>query len=73
MRDRSFLKLRNLEVYYNFNKSLLAKTKVIKGAKVYVRGLDLFTTSHIDNKDPENVGINVPSSREIVLGASITF
>lgn len=73
LRDRSFLKLRNVEVYYNFDKNLLAKTHFIKGAKVYVRGLDLFTHDHIKNKDAEVLGNVVPPSREIVLGAQLTF
>ena len=33
--DRSFLKLRNVEVYYNFPASLLERTRFIKGVKVY--------------------------------------
>ncbi|CUQ58252.1 Uncharacterised protein [Segatella copri] len=29
MFDRSFFKLRNIEVYYNFPKAMLAKTKLL--------------------------------------------
>ena len=70
--DRSFLKLRNLEVYYNLPKSLLEKTKIVNGAKVYVRGIDLLCFDHIDENDPEALGI-YPVNRSVALGLSVTF
>lgn len=72
LEDRSFLKLRDLEVYYNFPKTLLAKTGFINGAKLYVRGVDLFCFDHIDESDPEAIGI-YPVNRSIALGLSVTF
>ena len=70
--DRSFLKLRNVEVYYNLPKSLLEKTKIVNGAKLYVRGIDLLCFDHIDESDPEAYGIN-PVNKSIALGLSVTF
>ena len=70
--DRSFLKLRNLEVYYNLPKSLLEATKIVNGAKLYVRGVDLFCFDHLDESDPEALGIN-PLNKSIALGLSVTF
>ena len=70
--DRSFLKLRNLEVYYNLPKSLLDATKIVNGAKLYVRGIDLFCFDHIDENDPEALGI-YPVNKSIALGLSVTF
>ena len=70
--DRSFLKLRNLEVYYNLPKSLLQATKIVNGAKLYVRGVDLFCFDHLDESDPEAYGIN-PLTKSIALGLSVTF
>ena len=70
--DRSFLKLRNLEVYYNLPKSLLEATKIVNGAKLYVRGVDLFCFDHLDENDPEAYGIN-PLTKSIALGLSVTF
>lgn len=77
-RDRSYLKLRNIELYYNFSKSLLAKTGFINGASVYVRGVDLCNImTGSDNKltdlDPEATGAVAPLSRQIVLGVKLTF
>lgn len=70
--DRSFLKLRDLEVYYNLPKSLLQKTKIVNGAKIYVRGVDLFSIDCIDENDPEALGI-YPVNRSVALGMSVTF
>lgn len=73
MFDRSFFKLRNIEVYYNFPKALLAKTKLLNAAKLYVRGVDLFSFDHLDESDPEVFGATNPLNRSIVAGLSVTF
>ena len=73
MFDRSFFKLRNLEVYYNFPKSLMRKTGFVSAAKVYVRGTDLFSIDHLDVSDPEVYGATCPTTRSIVAGLSVTF
>ena len=77
-RDRSYLKLRNVELYYNFSKSLLDKTGFIEGARIYVRGVDLCNiATGGDNKltglDPEATGIVAPLSRQVVVGVKLTF
>lgn len=73
MFDRSFFKLRNIEVYYNFPKAMLAKTKLLNAAKLYVRGVDLFSFDHLDESDPEVFGATNPLNRSIVAGLSVTF
>ena len=73
LRDRSYLKLRNVEVYYNLPKSLLAHTGFINGAKVYVRGTDLFTFDHLDEVDAASYGATNPLTRSVVAGVSVTF
>lgn len=73
MFDRSFFKLRNIEVYYNFPKALLAKIKLLNAAKLYVRGVDLFSFDHLDESDPEVFGATNPLNRSIVAGLSVTF
>lgn len=77
-RDRSYLKLRDIELYYNFDKNLLAKTHFINGAKIYVRGVDLCNiatggNNKLENLDPEATGIVAPLSRQIVVGVKLTF
>lgn len=70
--DRSFLKLRNLEVYYKLPTAWLQKTAFVQAAKVYVRGIDLFSFDHIAENDPEAYGVN-QMTKSIALGLSVTF
>ena len=72
-RDRSFLKLRNVEVYYNLPKSVMDMTGFIKTAKIYVRGIDLLCFDHIDDADPECYGVSAPVNKSIVVGAALSF
>lgn len=77
-RDRSYLKLRNIELYYNFSKALLAKTKFIEDAQIYVRGVDLCnimtgSKNKLENLNPEATGISAPLSRQVVVGVKLTF
>ncbi|MCR5180685.1 MAG: SusC/RagA family TonB-linked outer membrane protein [Bacteroidaceae bacterium] len=73
MRDRSFLKLRNIEAYYNLPQSWLQPTKYIKAAKVYVRGVDLICFDHIKNADAESYGAVAPLNRSLIFGLNLTF
>ncbi len=71
--DRSFLKLRNLEVYYKLPASFLNKLKM-KSAKVYLRGVDLFCFDSIDISDPEAMGnASYPTTRSLNVGLAIGF
>jgi TonB-linked SusC/RagA family outer membrane protein len=71
--NRSFLKLRNLEVYYKFSKTLLQKTKVLSNAKLYLRGIDLLCFDHINVVDPESYGVTNPLNKSMVVGLTIDF
>jgi hypothetical protein len=73
LRDRSYLKLRNIELYYHLPKCLLEKTKIIKAAKVYLRGIDLFTFDHLDEVDAAAYSATTPLTRSIALGVSVTL
>ena len=72
-RDRGFLKLRNVEVYYNLPGCLVQKTGFVKTAKVYLRGIDLFCFSHLDEADPECYGVTPPLNKSIVAGVQLSF
>lgn len=73
LRNRAYLKLRNVEVYYNLPSSLLEKTKFINAAKVYVRGIDLFTADHIDEVDAASFGATNPLTRSVAIGVAVTM
>lgn len=71
--NRSFFKLRNLEVYYKLPQDWMRRTKFMKTAKVYLRGTDLFSLDHLDKSDPEIYGATCPTTRSVVAGLSLTF
>lgn len=71
--DRSFMKLRNCEVYYKIPSNWLDKIK-LKQAKVYVRGVDLFSIDNIPLTDPEAIGGSdevYPATRSVHIGFSV--
>lgn len=73
LQDRSFLKLRSVELYWNLPKSFLQKTKLLSGARLYVRGVDLACFDHIKVADPECYGATAPLTRSIVTGLTLNF
>jgi len=72
IKDASFLKLRTAELYYRFSNRLLSKIN-LTSAKVYVRGMNLFSLDHLKVVDPENVGENLPLSASINIGFNVGF
>ena len=70
--DRSFLKLRNCEMYYKLPLTWISKLKM-KNAKVYVRGVDLLCFDKIDIADPESYGATFPLTRSVNFGITIGF
>ena len=73
LRDRSYLKLRNIELYYNLPQSILKYTKIINTAKVYLRGVDLFTFDHLDEVDAAAYSATTPLTRSIAFGVAVTL
>lgn len=71
--DRSFLKLRNVELYYNIPSKFLEKSKILGSAKVYLRGVDLFCFDKLDVVDPESYGATNPLNKSVVMGLTIGF
>ena len=70
--DRSYLKLRNVELYYNLPDKVLNKTGFVKGARFYVRGNDLFSIDHMAVDDPEAYGSDRLFS-SVILGLTLKF
>ena len=71
--DRSFLKLRSVELYYKFPENLVKKSKILGNAKIYVRGIDLLCFDKIKISDPESYGATNPLTRSLVAGLTIGF
>lgn len=73
MFDRSYLKLRYVEMYYNLPKSVFNSISFIKKAKLYVRGTDLFTIDNLDEADAAAYGATQPLTKSVQIGAALTF
>ena len=76
LRNGSFLRLKNVELGYNFSKKRLRKFG-LESARLYVMGYNLHVWDHIKFWDPEsgnkNGGLNYPLPRTLTLGLDITF
>ena len=76
--DASFLRLKNIQIAYTLPKSLLNKTRFIKGLKVYVGARNLWTLTGYNGLDPE-VTENVfdtdvyPNMRQWTFGCEFKF
>ncbi len=68
----AFLKLRELEVYYDLPQNALRKMKMT-GMRVYLRGNNLFSVDHIPILDPEAINFNYPTARTVSLGLRVNF
>jgi len=72
VRDISYLKLRTLELYYNLPKNLVEKVK-LKMAKVFVRGINLFSIDNIKIMDPEELRTVYPTLKSYNIGLKVDF
>ena len=77
IQDASFLRLRNVTIGYTLPKSLLEKTGIIKGVKIFVQGQNLYTWTSWRGLDPENndsIGLfNYPNTRTYTAGLNVNF
>ena len=86
--DTNWLRLRSISLSYDFPKTLLAKTKFIKGLTATLTGTNLFVWTNYKGLDPEitaagagavgssSVGIDyygVPSTAGVSFGVNVTF
>lgn len=71
--NASFLKLRTLEIYYQFPDKWLRKWNAIKSLKLYIRGHDLFCLDSIDIADPEALGASHPAMKQYTFGFNLQF
>lgn len=74
MKDASYLRLKNVEVSYTFDGSLLDKLH-IDNMRLYANGYNLMTWDKVDIVDPESSGSGnqYPSMKVFNLGVDITF
>ena len=73
LRDASFLRLKNVELGYNFSGKAL-KAAGVKGLRFYVGGYNLFTISSLKEVDPETNSTSAyPLMRVFNTGVKVTF
>ncbi len=75
--DASFIRLKNLTLSYTLPKSILQKTKLIEGTRIYVTARNLLTFTKYTGPDPEvdsnlTLGVN-PNTKQITFGISLTL
>jgi len=77
IQDASFLRLRNVNIGYALPKSLLEKTKIIKGVKIFIQGQNLYTWTKWRGLDPENNAVygrfQYPNTRTYTAGLNVNF
>jgi hypothetical protein len=77
LEDASFLRLKNLMLSYSLPSSLLKKSKVFSGIRVYAQGQNLFTFTKFSGLDPEGTAniyaAQYPMSRQFTFGLDLTF
>jgi TonB-linked SusC/RagA family outer membrane protein len=67
-----YLKLRTAEVYYDLPIKSIAKLKLSK-ARVFVRGMDLFSIDNVKVMDPEELSTGYPTLTTWYLGVNVAF
>ncbi|KQR70180.1 TonB-dependent receptor [Pedobacter sp. Leaf176] len=75
LNNASFLRLKNVELGYNFKSELLSKVK-IAGLRLYANAFNLFTVSKVKDYDPEGdsgSGQFYPQQKIINIGANVKF
>ena len=76
VKDASYLRLKNVEIGYEFPKRLISKLR-LSSLRVYLSGQNLFTVDRLDGIiDPENKTgemINYPQQRVFNIGVNLKF
>ncbi|MFM1963795.1 MAG: hypothetical protein RLZZ172_2640 [Bacteroidota bacterium] len=69
LREGDFLKVRSLELGYNFSEKFLRKTG-LSMSRIFLRGMNLFTIDKFKYSDPENIA-GYPSMRSLNMGIKV--
>lgn len=70
--DGAYLKLRELEIYYDFPKSVLSKLRM-SGLRFHLRGHNLFSFDSVGIFDPEWVSLEYPTMKTYTIGVNVSF
>lgn len=74
--DASFVRLKNVEIYYNFPQKILTKLG-LQNLRLFLNGSNLFVIDHIKVQDPEAssvyCGQSYPIQRVYTFGVNVSF
>ncbi|WP_140936797.1 SusC/RagA family TonB-linked outer membrane protein [Sphingobacterium lumbrici] len=68
----AYLKLRNVNIYYNLPKPITSKLGFQK-LQVFVRGNNLFSRDHVDYLNSEDLTVNYPDISSVYMGVNVNF
>jgi len=73
-----YIRARTIELGYSLPKSLLERTKILKAARFYINGYNLFSIDnvhqyHIDPEIADGSGLQTPQSKVVNIGANLSF
>lgn len=72
VKDRSFIKLRSVEVSYSLPLSITEQMNM-KKVRVFGKGMNLFSIDNIEMLDPEHLSTEYPNLRSYSLGLEVSF
>ena len=67
-----YLKLRRLDVYYNLPAGFASRVS-LQSARVFLRGMNLFSIDSIEVVDPESTGVTYPTLSSFHVGINVGF
>ena len=67
-----YLKLRNLNVYYNLPQRWISKVK-LEQCQIFARANNVFSIDHVKYMNCEDFSVNYPNMFSVYFGASIKF
>lgn len=72
VQDKSYLKIRNIQLGYTIPKDLLSSLSVSR-LRLYVGLENFFTFTNWKGLDPEVSGVAYPTMKQVVFGANLSF
>lgn len=72
VQDRSFLKIRNIQLGYSFTKKAFPSLPVER-IRIYGSLENFFTFTKYDGLDPEVDGVDYPAMKQAVIGINLSF
>ena len=77
LEDASFLRLKNLMLSYSLPSSIIRRSRVFTGLRVYAQAQNLFTFTPFSGLDPEGTtniyAAQYPMARQFTFGLDLTF